>query len=197
MLVAAALRLDAFIEGFEDRFLVFGGRLQQCLARAERIAAGASRAVQAVGGEALEQLAGRFREQAEVLDRHAASGDGLLEEITRRLDQTVASVATITGFQQGFGATVRSLRTLGVASLIESARMGEAGKEFSLLANDVSALGEEIADRFAEVLARSGTLQRELGDSMHSVVSARRAQQQRLQQALARLWRRGWTACWQ
>lgn len=183
--VAAAI--DEFVASSEGEFVDFAARLQECLAQANALSGTARRAVEAVSGEAVGECLTRFREQTRVLEEHSRSGSELVEKMDRRLGETLASLRRIPAFDQEFRRSVKTLRALGVATHVESARLGEKGEGFMTLALDVQKLAEQVGEKFALVLAGSRGLEKEMAAALETVLGAQVAMHSELQQTLAGL----------
>jgi chaperonin cofactor prefoldin len=153
-----AALLDAFAGASEAEFTDFGRRVEDCLALAGDLARRAAGASDALRATAAAERVREFRGHLGHLEAHGASSRELSARVGAALEATAALVEEIPAFAHAFDRSVRTLRNLGVATLMESARLGAEGTEFSHLAGDVQQLGERISRGFAEVLRRARTI---------------------------------------
>lgn len=154
----AAALLDGFVGASEAEFADFGRQVQECLALADDLARRAARAADALGETAAGDSVEGFRRHLAQLETHEASSRELSVQVREALQATAAAVGEIPAFARAFDRSVRTLRNLGVATLMESARLGAQGAEFSHLAADVQQLGERICAEFDKVLRRARTI---------------------------------------
>ena len=155
-------------------------------------------------GRDLEGFAGQAQavaESAMELARHASSQavheaiqrlsdylDGLREIFGQvGQEQSLAELAAIADIEThlvravgDFGKLVKHLSMLGIATRIESARLGSEGLGFSTLADDVETLAGKIDKSVADILVRCQSL-----GSFTSATKARAASIQELQKSLS------------
>lgn len=182
-----AALLGGFIASSEQEFLAFGSGLQRCLERAGGLGNAARRALDAVSGEPLRGSLADFEAQTERLRQHSRRGAEVVEAMHRSLAEALGILAKIPAVDQDFQRSVRSLRALGVASQVESARLGAQGQGFTTLAAEVRRLAEGVREELARVLGRSRELEKGMGSALGAVLGAQRALQEELEAALAGL----------
>ncbi len=182
-----AAQLDGFIASSEQEFLAFGERLQRCLERAGGLGDAARRALDAVSGEAMRGSLADFEAHTERLRAHSRRGVAVVEAMHGSLAEALGLLARIPAVDQDFQRSVRALRALGVASQVESARLGAQGKDFTVLAEEVRGLAEQVREDIARVLGHSRQLQKGMGNALGSVLGAQRSLQEDLEAALAGL----------
>ncbi len=135
--------LDLLNRSTEQDFLRIGGQLSDFIESANQIltelAALVESHAESYGRLAAEALSNALDRSIEMQARYAERGDALasMREKARHLKQTLS----------GFAGTIAIIRTLGVLTLIETARLGAAGTEFGSLAEDVKLLAESVQDR--------------------------------------------------
>ncbi|MEW6489205.1 MAG: hypothetical protein AB1578_14955 [Thermodesulfobacteriota bacterium] len=158
-----AFALDAFSGASETEFAAFGGRVQACLAQAEELARSAAHTAGILGDAGAADRLASFRGNLTQLAVHGEASRELAARMGAVLDATAAGLGEISPFAHSFQRSVRTLRNLGVATLMESARPGAGGAEFAPLAADVQHLGERISRHFSEVLLRTQAIGKEVG----------------------------------
>jgi methyl-accepting chemotaxis protein len=144
--------LSAVIKARERDFLALGEDLMAVQAGCEDISAKAGELVDLSSGPAmlvtLETLSGKLRA---LTDREAhASGLQGLEDIAG----VARIVDELSGIVVAFAKIVKKLSMLGIATRIESARLGADGRGFSTLADDVEKLAHSIVEHCAGIASR-------------------------------------------
>ncbi|MBE0617211.1 MAG: hypothetical protein IH608_04705 [Proteobacteria bacterium] len=169
-----AARLDGFNADSEREFPALGSRLQSCLEQAGRLSDAARQALETVSGAAIREALTGLQAQNETLREHSRRGAEVVATMNRALAEALGLVARIPAVGQDFQRSVRSLRTLGVATQVESARLGAQGEAFTVLAGEVGRLAEQVKEDIAGVLGRSRALEQEMGAALASVLEAQR-----------------------
>lgn len=148
--------LSAVIKGREQDFLALGENLMALRSGCEDISSMAGELVELSSGQAmlktLEGLSGQLRA---LTDRDARDADGQgLDDI----DGVSRIVGELSGIVAAFAKIVKHLSILGIATRIESARLGADGRGFSTLADDVEKLAHSIVEHCAGIAAKIDAL---------------------------------------
>jgi hypothetical protein len=144
--------LSSVVKARERDFLALGEDLMALQSGCEDISAKAGELVALSSGQdvltTLETLSGKLRA---VTDQEArASGAQSLIDI----DGVSRIVEELSGIVAAFAKIVKKLSMLGIATRIESARLGADGRGFSTLADDVEKLAHSIVDHCAGIASK-------------------------------------------
>ncbi|MGA3024821.1 MAG: hypothetical protein ABSF98_08645 [Bryobacteraceae bacterium] len=146
--------LDGLNHESEQDFLRIGGKLAELIAAVDLISSELAVLANLVSGEHGLRASDALQcalNRSQKLRAHAEEGNGLLGGMSQdavRLKRTLS----------GFGGTVSTLRTLGVLTRIETARLGTAGADFGNLAEDVKSLAGNVQARIASALDAAALL---------------------------------------
>ncbi len=169
----------------EGEFLSVGERLRELHARAEGVSGVASSAASLISGAeivaAIEGLRGMAERMNAFLSRsgsEAARNEEALRRVGRILDEVRGP---LTEFQK----VVRSLRVLGIATKIESARLGQGGSDFRALAENVGDLSALIETKSDDIMERGKVLAVAVGDTLSRVLDHEAALRERARAILA------------
>ena len=148
--------ISAVVKARERDFLTLGEDLMAVQAGCEDLSAKARELVDLSSGQSmlatLEALSSKLR--AVTGDEANASGRQSLADI----DTVFRIVEELAGIVAAFAKIVKKLSMLGIATRIESARLGADGRGFSTLADDVEKLAHSIVDHCAGIAGRIESL---------------------------------------
>ncbi len=154
----------------EGEFLAVGASLREVHAQAEVVSGMASASAARYSGaeiaSAIEGLRG-VAERMNVFLSRSGSEAARNEEALRRVDRILGEVR---GPLTEFKKVVRSLRVLGIATKIESARMGQRGSDFRALAESVGDLSALIERKSDDIMERVKDLGVSVGDTLSRVL---------------------------
>ena len=148
--------LTEVIKAREQDFLSLGEDLYALQNGCEDISRTAQSLVSCTSGQAMHTTLSALSEELEALtdDRARAAGRQSLEEI----DGVVRIVDELSDILSAFSKIVKYLSILGIATRIESARLGNDGRGFTTLADDVEKLAHQIVEHCAGIAGRIETL---------------------------------------
>ncbi|KHK04367.1 methyl-accepting chemotaxis protein [Desulfovibrio sp. TomC] len=148
--------LTGIIEAHEQDFLSLGEELYALQQSCEDISRTAQSLVSYTSGQAMHTTLSALSQELEALtdDTARASGRQSLEEI----DGVVRIVDELSDILSAFSKIVKYLSILGIATRIESARLGNDGRGFTTLADDVEKLAHQIVEHCAGIAGRIETL---------------------------------------
>jgi len=169
----------------EGEFLSVGERLREVHARAQAVSGDASSTASLISGaeivSAIEGLRGMAERMNAFLSR-SGSEASRNEEALRRVGRILDEVrGPLTEFQK----VVRSLRVLGIATKIESARLGQGGSDFRALAENVGDLSALIETKSDDIMERGKLLGVSVGDTLSRVLDHEAALRERARAILA------------
>ena len=144
--------LTSVITGRERDFLALGENLMALQAGCEDISGNAHALAACASGQSVHATLGTLSAELTSLtdvDAHDA-GRKSLEEI----DGVARIVEELSGIVSAFSKIVKYLSMLGIATRIESARLGSDGRGFSTLADDVEKLAHLIVEHCAGIAAK-------------------------------------------
>jgi len=167
-------RLSDVVRAREQDFLALGENLMELQTGCEDISTKARELVELSSGQSmlatLDNLSGQLRALTDV-DAHD-SGRQSLDDI----DGVSRIVEALSEIVAAFAKIVKQLSMLGIATRIESARLGADGRGFSTLADDVEKLARSIVDHCAGIIARIGTLRGHVASARESTLASIKAQ---------------------
>lgn len=148
--------LTGIIEAHEQDFLSLGEELYALQSSCEDISRTAQTLVSCTSGQAMHTTLSALSKKLEALtdDRARAAGRQSLEEI----DGVIRIVDELSDILSAFSKIVKYLSILGIATRIESARLGNEGRGFTTLADDVEKLAHQIVEHCAGIAGRIETL---------------------------------------
>lgn len=170
---------SGFLQSFHGRerdFLRLGHALEEFNARAAEVSREAANLAELTSGESVANASARLSSHLERLagaSESAAAGG----EITN-LDVIASLGVKLTEHMRDFTRLVKHLSMLGIATRIESARLGNQGLGFSTLADDVEKLAGKIAASSEKITKRSQMLASQCqvaGKSLVEMDQARKA----------------------
>lgn len=155
--------LDGLSRGFlksfhgrEDDFLRLGRSLDEFNSLAQGVSGRASDLAEMTSGDAIGDAAQRLASHLERLGQACGQAEGAVDLAT--LDGVAQLGAKLTESMRDFGRLVKHLTMLGIATRIESARLGNQGMGFSTLADDVEKLAGKIVSSSDKILGRALSL---------------------------------------
>ncbi len=148
-----------FLKSFHDRendFLRLGKSLDEFNTMALAVSSKASELAEMTSGEAVSDAAVKLSSHLERLSQACGRTSGSVDMAT--LDGVVQLGTKLTESMRDFGRLVKHLSMLGIATRIESARLGNQGMGFSTLADDVEKLAGKIVSSSDKILGRAVAL---------------------------------------
>ena len=166
--------LSAVIKSRERDFLALGESLMSLRAGCEDISSKAAELVDLSSGQSmLESLDGLSGQLSGLTDRERQSaGRQGLDDI----DGVARIVEELSGIVAAFAKIVKHLSILGIATRIESARLGSDGRGFSTLADDVEKLAHSIVDHCAGIAGKIESLRGHVGSARGRTLAIVKAQ---------------------
>jgi len=168
-------RLSDVVKVREQDFLSLGENLMELQSGCEDISAKARELVELASGQSmlvrLDNLSGQLRALTDQ-DAHG-SGQQSLDDI----DNVSRIVDALSGIVSAFAKIVKQLSMLGIATRIESARLGAEGRGFSTLADDVEKLAHSIVDHCAGIISRIEILRGHVASARERTLGSIKAQQ--------------------
>ena len=144
-------KLDQFNKVSEEEFLLAGSQLNDYKNRCKNLISDAT--------ELSDELSGDFL-ISQVANVNSSS-QNLLDHINKNTDQNKKSFKLMNEIEvllnsvsehiTGFKKIIKTLKMLGISTLIESARLGDGASGFTALAEDVEALADNIEDQSQKI----------------------------------------------
>ncbi|EPR44117.1 methyl-accepting chemotaxis sensory transducer [Desulfovibrio sp. X2] len=155
--------VGAIVPSTEAEFLELGRHLQDFWERSASLSRLAAECASLTSGEDMERSVSALgRELGRLGDMcRIDSGNDSLQQF-ERITKVVADLGSVLG---DFGRIVRKLQMLGISTRIESARLGNTGRGFNTLADDVEKLGLTIVEHSAKITDKSNILSRHLASA--------------------------------
>jgi methyl-accepting chemotaxis protein len=149
-------RLHNILADKEEDFLQLGSNLMDFSSRSRKITEEVSSLAGLASGE---EITGGINELQAFMGTVSSlcqtmTGGGTLED----LSQIIASLHNLKELFQEFARVIKALRMLGISTRIESARLGEYGRGFTSLADDVDKLVARIEESSTEISNRSNEI---------------------------------------
>ena len=168
--------LSAVMHGREKDFLALGESLMSLEGSCEAISRDARELAACTSGQGMHVALERFSEELAGLTGGETSAAG--PESLRDIDAVAGIVEELAGVVAAFSKIVKHLSMLGIATRIESARLGADGRGFSTLADDVEKLAHLIVDHCAGIAAKVESLRGHVASARESTKGIIRSQQQ-------------------
>ena len=168
--------LSVAVTAREKDFLNLGESLYALQASCEDISATARGLVACTSAQDMHAKLNDLSEQLKSLtdDKARAAGHQSLLEI----DGVVRIVDELSNILSAFSKIVKHLSMLGIATRIESARLGADGRGFTTLADDVEKLAHQIVDHCSGIAGRIETLRGHVQSARQHNLSILSAQEQ-------------------
>lgn len=151
-------RLESLLGSSEREFLTIGGKLQNFLLESKSLGETASKTASSVSDELLNngisELSELLKEFGEIINHSSTeikSDKEDLLEISKKVNLIVDEL-------DGFRSIIKKLRMLGVATKIESARLGTDDNGFNALAESVDNLSALIGNKVDSIKRKSSAL---------------------------------------
>jgi methyl-accepting chemotaxis protein len=159
--------LDALTKGSESEFLTMGENLQDFSLRARVISQESSSVAQLMAGADINQSIKKLHlifNRIEHLKNECERGTDVLQDVLHILSGIKDSVA-------GFMKIVKTLSILGIFTRVESAHLGDAGADFSTLADEVNQLAQDIEIKSVNIVNQSQSLYSLIQESLSKVLA--------------------------
>ncbi len=167
--------LSDLMRGRERVFLDLGNDLMRLESGCEGLSQNAGELAACSSGldlhEALDRSAG------ELAALTSAASDEAGQESLRDIGAVAGIIEELSSIVSAFARVVKHLSMLGIATRIESARLGGDGRGFSTLADDVEKLAHQIVEHCAGIAAKVEALRGHVASARESTLSIIRAQE--------------------
>lgn len=175
--------LDDLNHNTEQDFLRIGGKLAGFIEAVNLMSSELRALAGLISGEhglhASEALTGALDRSNEMAE-HAEEGNGLLASMRQEAGRLKKN---LTGFER----TLKTFRTLGVLTRIETARLGSAGGDFGYLADDVRSLTADVQAQVETALHAAGMLIPSIESAMQNVAALEEGQAKDLPSVISRV----------
>lgn len=168
--------LSSVMQGRERDFLALGENLMRLEAGCEGISRSAGELAECASATALHATLDRFSGELAALT--SAASDEAGRESLRDIEAVSAIVEELSTIVAAFARIVKHLSMLGIATRIESARLGGDGRGFSTLADDVEKLAHLIVEHCAGIAAKVEALRGHVASARERTQGIIRAQEQ-------------------
>lgn len=155
--------LSAVIKGREGDFLALGEDLMSLQAGCEELATNAGELVTVTAGGSMQAGLKALSAQLTALTDVESRNDG--DQSLAEIDGVARIVDELSTIVSAFSNIVKHLTMLGIATRIESARLGGDGRGFSTLADDVEKLAHLIVSHCADIATRVEALRGHVGSA--------------------------------
>jgi hypothetical protein len=168
--------LSSVMQGRERDFLALGENLMHLEAGCEGISRNAGELAECASATVLHATLDRFSGELAALT--SAASDEAGQESLRDIEAVSAIVEELSTIVAAFARIVKHLSMLGIATRIESARLGADGRGFSTLADDVEKLAHLIVEHCAGIAAKVEALRGHVASARERTQGIIRAQEQ-------------------
>jgi methyl-accepting chemotaxis protein len=158
----------------EGEFLSIGGSLRDTHARAGRISELSSFVAAALSGEEINAAIDGLRGMVERMNGFLSRAEEETARDEKSLRLILQTLAGLRGPLKEFKKIVKFLRNLGIATKIESARMGENSGGFGVVAENVESMSVLFETKSADIAKRSAELESVLAGTISRVIEHRR-----------------------
>lgn len=178
-------QLSRVIADKEDVFLELGRSIQDFFSRSKELSQQADQLAETASGKNLQQTFASLQQEIEDLLR-VSTGDEA-SGLPERLSQLMESRRRLGELSQQFSPLIRRLRVLAISTRIESARLGNEGQGFSILADDVERLSKKTASYSKEIGSRLGEMESMLSEARQEAEQVQQLQVKGTTEVLNRL----------
>ncbi|WP_300158519.1 methyl-accepting chemotaxis protein [Solidesulfovibrio sp.] len=168
--------LTSVVHGREKDFLALGESLMELESSCGDISRQADELTSCATGQNLHVALERFSGQLAGLTGGATVEAGRAS--LRDIEAVAGIVEELAGILSAFSRIVKHLSMLGIATRIESARLGGDGRGFSTLADDVEKLAHLIVDHCAGIAAKVEALRGHVASARERTLGIIHAQEQ-------------------
>jgi methyl-accepting chemotaxis protein len=149
-------RLHNILADKEEDFLQLGSNLMDFSSRSREITSEVSSLAELASGE---EITGRINDLQAFMGTVSSLCQTMTDGATLEdLSRIIASLNKLKELFQEFARVIKALRMLGISTRIESARLGEYGRGFTSLADDVDKLVARIEQSSTEISNRSNEI---------------------------------------
>jgi len=140
----------------EDDFLQLGANLMDFSNRSTSLSQGVSELALLASGEEIKNRVEDLHAFLGIINSHCKD----MKEATtvKGLADVAQNISELKEIFQDFARVIKSLRMLGISTRIESARLGDHGRAFTSLADDVDKLVARIEASSVEIVSKSDQL---------------------------------------
>ncbi|HEY3309260.1 MAG TPA: methyl-accepting chemotaxis protein [Desulfuromonadaceae bacterium] len=131
----------------EDEFLQIGARLQEFYIKSEQCSRLANQLVGLLGDDEYHVLIGALQRMIDEMDEYLLAARTRSNESRETLGRVLELLHAASQPLEGFQNMQKTLRMLGISTKIESARLGELGSGFTILAADVERLSCQVNEK--------------------------------------------------
>lgn len=171
----------------EEEFLLTGGNLNEYKLKCKKLISESTELSENLSGELLLEKIGKINDMSfQLLDHMQADikndnlSFGLLNEIEKLL---VNVTEEITGFKK----IIKTLKMLGMSTLIENARLGDEASGFNALATDVESLANNIQEKSHQIDNETKQLLKLIKDTIGKNISLGKEQQGKIKTIISEL----------
>jgi methyl-accepting chemotaxis protein len=170
----------------EAEFLSTGERLQDFYRQAGEITRISSEISDLISGAEIGDAIAGLKEIMQNLSDWLCQADGEPGRDSAALENILGLLGEIEQLLGGFTRIHKTLRMLGIATRIESARLGEGGAGFDSLADDVGVLSEQVREKVLHILDHKSELIAVISRTLGLVQSVSAGQQEDQRQIMTK-----------
>jgi len=164
-------QVEQFLTISEDDFLNIGGKLREYQNFSNRVNNHAKKIIEAIGTDivtaGMDKLSGLFN----TIGKHFEEASETIEKDKQDLQNIHNKLSYIEDSLSGFDKIVKTLRMLGIAAKIESARLNISDGGFFLLAETVDKMSTQIGERKKVIKDKTNGLLLHLAKSLGELVN--------------------------
>jgi len=168
--------LSSVMQGREQDFLTLGENLMALQTGCEDISHNANDLVGCTSGQSMHATLQTLSQQLQALTDENTHDTG--HQSLVQIDSVARIVEELSGIVAAFSKIVKHLSIFGIATRIESARLGSEGRGFSTLADDVEKLAHLIVDHCAGIAAKIMALSGHVGSARERTLAIVKSQRQ-------------------
>lgn len=164
----------------EEEFLLAGSKLNDYKLKCKKLIEDSTKLSNQISGEILmEKISGINEMSKEFLNQFKCNSEEnklsfkLMEDIQAILNSVMAEII-------GYGRIIKTLKTLGVATLIESARLGDDAAGFNSLAKDVDSLADNIGEKSLSIRKETKQLIKLIKETIGNNISLGKQQEEKI-----------------
>jgi len=168
----------------EGEFLTVGGNFQDFWMRADEMAKISSSAAELVSGKKMTDTISGLEKLISHMGQYVENSDSELDINIDRLKKIRKILQDIFRPLEKFKRIVKTLKMMGIATRIESSRLGRNDAGFGTLADEIKKLATTIALKSGDIINQSGKLDELMEKSFNKVVELQSAKSGNLNRTL-------------
>jgi hypothetical protein len=174
-------QINQFTEGSEGKFLEIGSKLQKYLTTSGGITQKSTSITASISEDILKNGINELNWLLKEFNSYLSTSIQEIQNDKKELHKIQPHIEAIINELEGFSKIVKQLRMLGIATKIESARLGTEDQGFNALAENVDKLSSLISEKAGNISKKSIYLFSELSGTISNLAKLEKEQEEQSQ----------------